>query len=68
MSYQSISVLRQQLLPSMRVHGIIVKGGDAPNIIPDYTKSEYYLRASTKKQVFIIYLVKYSATKSIQLF
>jgi hypothetical protein len=31
LAYQSISVLRQQILPNQRIHGIITKGGDAPN-------------------------------------
>ncbi|KAJ3037721.1 hypothetical protein HDV00_001370 [Rhizophlyctis rosea] len=44
MAYNSISSLRQQIHPSCRVHGIIRKGGAAPNIIPDYTKMEYYIR------------------------
>jgi metal-dependent amidase/aminoacylase/carboxypeptidase family protein len=30
------------------VHGIIVKGGDQPNIIPEYTRADFYLRALTK--------------------
>ena len=29
-----------------RIHGIIRKGGEAPNIIPDYTSSEYFVRAA----------------------
>ncbi|WOO78196.1 Peptidase M20 domain-containing protein 2 [Vanrija pseudolonga] len=45
-SYTSISALRQQLHPTDRVHGIIVDGGEAPNIIPDYTSMKYYVRAS----------------------
>ena len=32
--YNSISFLRQQLTPDIRIHGIIVKGGDAPNTVP----------------------------------
>ncbi|KAL2915282.1 hypothetical protein HK105_205147 [Polyrhizophydium stewartii] len=45
LAYQSVSVLRQQTLPSNRIHGIIKHGGDAPNIIPEYTKMEYYIRS-----------------------
>ncbi|GAA6098430.1 peptidase M20 domain-containing protein 2 [Tachysurus ichikawai] len=37
MAYTNISVLRQQLRPDWRVHGIIRHGGVKPNIIPDYT-------------------------------
>ncbi len=41
----AIGLLRQQLLPSDRVHGIVVKGGDAPNIIPALTTARYMVRA-----------------------
>ena len=33
--------------PNWRIHGIIIEGGAKPNIIPDHTKSEYYLRTVT---------------------
>ncbi|MBI4593166.1 MAG: M20 family metallopeptidase [Candidatus Rokubacteria bacterium] len=36
---------RQQLRPDARVHGVILKGGDQPNIIPEHTSAEFYLRA-----------------------
>ena len=41
----AIGLLRQQLLPSTRVHGIITHGGDAPNTIPDRTEGRWYVRA-----------------------
>lgn len=44
LAYQNISVLRQQMQTTNRVHGIIKKGGEAPNIIPDYTHAEYFTR------------------------
>jgi amidohydrolase len=43
----AIGLLRQQLLPSTRVHGIITHGGDAPNAIPDRTEGRWYVRAET---------------------
>ncbi|MBD5423964.1 MAG: M20 family metallopeptidase [Allobaculum sp.] len=45
MVYNAISVLRQQLPNTVRIHGIITQGGTAPNVIPDFTQSKYYLRA-----------------------
>ncbi|MBR0139198.1 MAG: M20 family metallopeptidase [Firmicutes bacterium] len=47
--YNAISVLRQQLTTDVRVHGIITDGGTAPNIIPEYTRSKWFLRAADKK-------------------
>ncbi len=43
--FNAINAARQQLPPTALVHGIIVKGGDAPNIIPDYTEGHFYVRA-----------------------
>src|SRR5258708_6905509 len=46
--FVGLDQMRQQLRPDARVHGIIVKGGDQPNIIPEYTRADFYLRALTK--------------------
>ncbi len=44
-TFQSIDALRQHMLDSARIHGIITHGGDAPNIVPDYSASLFYVRA-----------------------
>ncbi|KAL0969556.1 hypothetical protein UPYG_G00229060 [Umbra pygmaea] len=44
LAYSSLSVLRQQLKPDWRIHGIIKHGGVKPNIIPAYTELDFYLR------------------------
>jgi metal-dependent amidase/aminoacylase/carboxypeptidase family protein len=49
--YTSIGLMRQQMRLDQRVHGIIVNGGQAPNIIPEYTKSVYIVRATRYDQV-----------------
>jgi amidohydrolase len=46
--FVSIDQMRQQLRPEARVHGVITKGGDQANIIPEHTAAEFYLRARTK--------------------
>lgn len=43
--YNAISVLRQQLRSDARIHGIILSGGAAANIIPDYAAIRYRTRA-----------------------
>ena len=47
LTYNGINALRQHLTDDVRIHGIIVNGGDAPNIVPDYAKAKFYLRAAT---------------------
>jgi amidohydrolase len=41
----AIGLLRQHLRATDRVHGIVTKGGDAPNVVPASTAAEYYVRA-----------------------
>jgi amidohydrolase len=48
LAYTGINSLRQQLRPDGRIHGIITHGGDAPNIIPDYTAGLFYVRAGSR--------------------
>lgn len=47
-AYNNISTLRQQILPTDRVHGVIEEGGAAPNVIPDKTVSHWIVRAATE--------------------
>jgi amidohydrolase len=43
----AIGLLRQHMRSTERVHGIITKGGDAPNVIPAHTTAKYGVRAQT---------------------
>jgi amidohydrolase len=47
----AIGLLRQQLRPGDRVHGIVTKGGDAPNVIPAHTAATWMVRAETLDQL-----------------
>ncbi|WP_449623031.1 M20 family metallopeptidase [Robertmurraya sp. Marseille-Q9965] len=46
--FNGINALRQQLTDDVRIHGIITHGGDAPNIIPEYAKARFFIRAATR--------------------
>jgi len=43
--FNGVDAWRQQLLESCRIHGIIIDGGKAPNIIPDYALADFYIRS-----------------------
>lgn len=43
----AIGLLRQHIRPTDRVHGIILKGGDAANVVPAHTSARYMVRADT---------------------
>ena len=47
--FVNASTYRQQMVQSNRMHGVIKEGGFKPNIIPSYTKSEWYLRSLNKE-------------------
>lgn len=47
--FNGINAIRQHLTDDVRIHGIITHGGDAPNIVPDYAKARFYIRANTRK-------------------
>ncbi|KZT63486.1 hypothetical protein DAEQUDRAFT_747817 [Daedalea quercina L-15889] len=52
-AYNNIAMLRQQLLPTHRVHGIFIGKDWTPNIIPDYAKMVWYVRAPTRAEMEI---------------
>lgn len=51
LAYNNVSALRQQLPPTHRVHGIFTGKDWAPNIIPDYSKMIYCVRAPTRSEL-----------------
>lgn len=46
-SYVAIGQLRQHMLPSDRIHGIITDGGQKPNIVPERAAASYFVRSET---------------------
>src|SRR5256712_11325926 len=44
-TYNNVSMLRQQVRPDARIHGIIAHGGAAPNIIPEFAAATFYVRS-----------------------
>lgn len=47
-TFNSINALREHIKSDSRVHGVILDGGKAANIVPDYTKSQFYVRSTSK--------------------
>ncbi|MHB1912351.1 MAG: M20 family metallopeptidase [Acidimicrobiales bacterium] len=46
-SQVAIGLLRQHFRGRDQVHGIVTKGGEAPNIVPAHTSAKYYIRSDT---------------------
>jgi amidohydrolase len=47
LAYNNVSLLRQQVKPSHRIHGIFQGKDWTPNIIPDYAKMSWVVRGPT---------------------
>lgn len=43
----AIGLLRQHIRSTDRIHGIVLRGGEAPNIVPAHTSARYVVRART---------------------
>lgn len=50
-AYMNVATLRQQILPTDRVHCIIDHGGEANNIIPHYTRSTWGIRSADSERL-----------------
>lgn len=53
--FNNINALREHLTDDVRIHGIITDGGLAPNVVPDYAKALFYLRANYKPTLEELY-------------
>lgn len=47
----AVGLLRQQLPPTVRVHGVQTHGGEVPNAIPARTEGRWYVRAESLEQL-----------------
>ncbi|RIP32886.1 M20 family peptidase [Staphylococcus gallinarum] len=52
--FNGVAQLRQHIKKSQRVHGVILDGGKAANIIPDFTHARFYTRATTRKDLDVL--------------
>jgi amidohydrolase len=54
-TFNNVSMLRQQIRPDARLHGIVTNGGSAPNIIPEVAAAAFYVRAATLDYLWPLY-------------
>lgn len=54
LAYTSLSMLRQQLRPTWRIHGIISDGGNHPKVTPPSSEMLYYFRAPTHSELEVL--------------
>ncbi len=50
-----VNYLREHIIQQARIHYVIEAGGGQPNVVPDYARSWYYVRAPEMDQLESIY-------------
>lgn len=50
-----VNFLREHIIQDARIHYMIERSGQQPNIVPDYARSWYYIRAPERGQVNFIH-------------
>lgn len=51
LGYVAVAALRQHIRDDEKIHGIILDGGKADNIVPDYASARFRVRARTREQL-----------------
>ncbi|WP_126426188.1 M20 family metallopeptidase [Brevibacillus marinus] len=63
-SFVAINSLRQFFTDNVRIHGIVTKGGDAPNIVPAYCEAKFLIRCATRKELEGVKQKVYAAARN----
>ena len=47
----AVDMMREHIKPHNRLHYVIHNGGEAPNVVPDYARAEFYARSPNTKEL-----------------
>ena len=50
-----VNMLREHVTESTRIHYVITRGGEAPNVVPDFAEVYYYARHKTRDEVIKVF-------------
>jgi aminobenzoyl-glutamate utilization protein B len=50
-----INMMREHVSESTRIHYVITRGGEAPNVVPDFAEVYYYARHKTRAEVINVF-------------
>jgi len=53
--FNAVGLYRQQMNREALIHGVILDGGEAANVIPDYTRSRFYIRSRKEELIDEVY-------------
>jgi metal-dependent amidase/aminoacylase/carboxypeptidase family protein len=54
LGYTALAALRQHVREGEKMHGIITHGGDAENVVPEYTAGTFQVRAPNARQLAVL--------------
>ena len=54
LAYQGVAALRQHIKATERIHGIILDGGQAPNIVPERASGRFFVRAASQGELEVL--------------
>ena len=50
-----VNMMREHVTDDTRIHYVITRGGEAPNVVPDFAEVYYYSRHSTRDEVIRVF-------------
>jgi len=50
-----VNYLREHMIQEARIHYVVERGGEQPNVVPEYARSWYYVRAPEVEQMERVY-------------
>ena len=62
-----INMMREHVSESTRIHYVITRGGEAPNVVPDFAEVYYYARHKTRAEVINVFDLIVNAAKGAAL-
>ncbi len=48
-TFNAINALRQHVRDDVRIHGVVTRGGDIPNIVPEYAAARFFVRSENSE-------------------
>ena len=50
-----VNMMREHVTDDTRIHYVITRGGEAPNVVPDFAEVYYYSRHRTRDEVIRVF-------------
>jgi amidohydrolase len=54
-TFNAVAMLRQQMRPDCRIHGVVADGGAAPNVIPERAVADFNVRGPSLDAMWALY-------------